>query len=162
MVSSCIYFFVLSKVLVVCPLDKLQELLSLTLLQECHFRLQQIVGQRQCSFMQWQRHCSKLHQPALMRGSHFYLLFNSSESFHLDIDPMETPAHVYVQSIHNIAVEHSWLHLHLELGIMRLLFSSRVETMEYTLLIFLNMHMLFSLVVIAYLMNYYRQLSRWL
>ena len=51
-----------------------------------------------------------------MRGSHFYLLFNSSESFHLDIDPMETPAHVYVQSVHNIAVEHSWLHLHLEFG----------------------------------------------
>ena len=45
-----------------------------------------------------------------------YLLFNSSESFYPDIDPMETPAHVYVRSVHNIAVEHSWLCLHLEFG----------------------------------------------
>ena len=30
--------------------------------------------------------------------------------------PTETPAHVYVQSVHNIAVELSWLRLCLEFG----------------------------------------------
>ncbi|KDR70412.1 hypothetical protein GALMADRAFT_230064 [Galerina marginata CBS 339.88] len=38
------------------------------------------------------------------------------ESFHPDIDPKETPAHVYVRSVHNIAVERSWLRLRLEFG----------------------------------------------
>ena len=51
-----------------------------------------------------------------MRDSCLSLLFNSSESFHPDIDPTETPAHVYVWSVHNIAVECSWLRLCLEFG----------------------------------------------
>ena len=38
-----------------------QELLALTLLQECRFRLRRIVDQRQHSFMAWQRHCGELH-----------------------------------------------------------------------------------------------------
>ncbi|KAF8967102.1 hypothetical protein BDZ97DRAFT_1903511 [Flammula alnicola] len=38
------------------------------------------------------------------------------ESFHPDIDPKETPAHVYVRSVHNIAIERSWLRLRLEFG----------------------------------------------
>lgn len=40
----------------------------------------------------------------------------SSESFHPDIDSVETPAHVYVRSVHNIAIERSWLRLRLEFG----------------------------------------------
>jgi hypothetical protein len=39
-----------------------------------------------------------------------------SESFHPDIDSRETPAHEYVRSVHNIAVERSWLRLRLEFG----------------------------------------------
>ena len=39
-----------------------------------------------------------------------------SESFHPNIDSRETPAHEYVRSVHNIAVECSWLRLRLEFG----------------------------------------------
>ncbi|KAF8811204.1 hypothetical protein BYT27DRAFT_7221594 [Phlegmacium glaucopus] len=38
------------------------------------------------------------------------------DSFHPDINSTETPAHVYVRSVHNIAVECSWLHFCLEFG----------------------------------------------
>ncbi|KAF8236371.1 hypothetical protein L208DRAFT_1457659 [Tricholoma matsutake] len=38
------------------------------------------------------------------------------DAFHPKINGVETPAHIYVQSIHNISIEHSWLHLHLEFG----------------------------------------------
>jgi hypothetical protein len=39
-----------------------------------------------------------------------------SEIFHSDIDQDELPAHKYVRSIRNIAVERSWLRLRLEFG----------------------------------------------
>jgi hypothetical protein len=71
---------------------------------------------------------------------------------------METPAHVYVWSIYNIAVKHSWLCLHLKFGDNVF---KQGEMMEYTLLISLNMHMFFFLVIIAYLIKYYRQLCQW-
>lgn len=40
----------------------------------------------------------------------------SSDAFHPEINGVLTPAHIYVRSIHNISIEHSWLHLHLEFG----------------------------------------------
>jgi hypothetical protein len=106
--------------LVVCPLDKLQELLSLTLSQIAGIPLQIMTD---CGSETTQLHAmakalwwvaSNQHQQEAVQCS--YLLFNSSESFHLDIDPMETPAHVYMRSVHNIAVERSWLRLCLEFG----------------------------------------------
>ena len=39
-----------------------------------------------------------------------------SEIFHPDFDLAELPAHVYLHSMHNISIERSWLHLHLDLG----------------------------------------------
>ncbi|KIM43482.1 hypothetical protein M413DRAFT_443403 [Hebeloma cylindrosporum] len=38
------------------------------------------------------------------------------DAFHTDINNLETPAHVYVRSVHNIAIERSWLRLRLEFG----------------------------------------------
>ena len=46
----------------------------------------------------------------------FMTFILSSESFHPDIDSTETPAHVYVRSVHNISIERSWLRLRLEFG----------------------------------------------
>jgi len=40
----------------------------------------------------------------------------SRAAFYPAIDPQELPAHVYVRSVHNIAIERSWLRLRLEWG----------------------------------------------
>jgi hypothetical protein len=39
-----------------------------------------------------------------------------NDAFPLKINGIETPAHICVQSIHNISIECSWLCLHLEFG----------------------------------------------
>ena len=41
---------------------------------------------------------------------------SSRAAFHPTIDPQELPAHIYVQSVHNISIERSWLRLRLEWG----------------------------------------------
>ncbi|KAF8714409.1 hypothetical protein AX14_012714 [Amanita brunnescens Koide BX004] len=38
------------------------------------------------------------------------------DAFHPDVCGVETPAHVYVRSVHNISIERSWLRLRLEFG----------------------------------------------
>lgn len=38
------------------------------------------------------------------------------EVFHSEYDNTELPAHVYLRSIHNIAIERSWLRLRLDWG----------------------------------------------
>lgn len=38
------------------------------------------------------------------------------DAFHPEINGVETPAHIYVRSVHNISIECSWLRLHLEFG----------------------------------------------
>lgn len=39
-----------------------------------------------------------------------------SDAFHPDLDSVETPAHVYARSVHNISIERAWLRLRMELG----------------------------------------------
>ncbi|KAG6875699.1 hypothetical protein C0993_007920 [Termitomyces sp. T159_Od127] len=50
---------------------------------------------------------------------HFFMGFRmpcGNEIFHSDIQLNELPAHIYLQSVHNIIVEHSWGHLQLDWG----------------------------------------------
>ena len=42
--------------------------------------------------------------------------FNFREIFHPDYDNRELPAHVYLRSVRNIAIERSWLRLKIEFG----------------------------------------------
>ena len=39
-----------------------------------------------------------------------------SEITHPDIDIQELPAHVYLRSVHNVAIERAWLRLRLDWG----------------------------------------------
>ena len=110
----CIYFFVLLRILGVGSFNKILKFFLLIFSQECCFRYQLIVDQRQLNSMQWWRHYGKLHW--CLGELNQLLIMVLSEYFHPDIDPMEILAHVYVQSVHNIAIEHSWLHLCLEFG----------------------------------------------
>ena len=132
----------------------------MTLLQECHFRLPRIAGLRQHSFTQWQRRCGEFHLAS--NDERQSLIFNSSESFHPDIDPTETPAHVYVRSIHNIAVERSWLRLRLEFGDNAVIVFKQGED-DGVYLAHIPEHAYVDFMVVnAYLINYFRQLCQWL
>jgi hypothetical protein len=75
---------------------------------------------------------------------------------------METPAHVYVRSVHNIAVERSWLRLRLEFGDNTVIVLKQGEDDGIYLAHIPEHAYVFFLVVIAYLIDYYRQLSQWL
>lgn len=63
--------------------------------------------------MEWQKHYGESYWE---NDNKAILIIILSESFHPGIDSHETPAHVYVRSVHNIAVERSWLRLRLEFG----------------------------------------------
>ena len=45
--------------------------------------------------------------------------------FHGDIDIAELPAYNYLQSVHNIAVERSWLRLRLDFGDNAIIFFNK-------------------------------------
>ncbi|KAG9316859.1 hypothetical protein JVU11DRAFT_2931 [Chiua virens] len=52
--------------------------------------------------------------------------------FHPEYDNTELPAHVYLWSIHNIAIERSWLRLHLDWGDnVVLFFNQGIEDGQY-------------------------------
>jgi hypothetical protein len=50
-----------------------------------------------------------------------------SDAFHPEINGAETPAHVYVCSVHNISIECGWLHLCLKLGDSTLIVFKQAE-----------------------------------
>jgi hypothetical protein len=55
-----------------------------------------------------------------MRLCYLLIIFSfpsfCSDAFHPEINEVETPAHIYVRSVHNISIERSWLRLRLEFG----------------------------------------------
>jgi len=44
------------------------------------------------------------------------LNLHTREIFYPDFDLAGLPAHIYLHSVHNISIEHSWLWLHLDWG----------------------------------------------
>jgi hypothetical protein len=76
-------------------------------LQEFLYSSQLTVAQRLPNFMAWRMHYG-LCSPLLI-----YLLqtlnLHIREIFHPDFDLHGLPAHVYLRSVHNISIEHSWL-----------------------------------------------------
>ena len=78
---------------------------------------------------------------------------------------METPAHVYVRSVHNIAVECSWLRLCLEFGDNAVIcFKQGEDDGLYLAHIPEHAYVSFFLVLMSlcHLLEYYRQLCQWL